>query len=84
MQFLADKIGERLKTHKSCTIFENDLSRVWPLIDTIREQRYALIHAFARAHGWSATIRDPGMRVTFRKLKPGQTNKPSPELAKAS
>ena len=28
---------------------------------------------FAKAHGWSATILDPGIRVTFRRLKPGQT-----------
>ena len=83
MELLAEKIIKRLNTHKSCTIFENDLSCVWPVNEKQRQQRYALIKAFAKAHGWSATILDPGIRVTFRKLKPGETEDDEPELAKA-
>jgi hypothetical protein len=49
------------------------LSRVWPNNDVARQQWYVLIKGFAKAHGWSATILDPGIRVTFRRLKPGQT-----------
>ncbi len=85
MQLLTQKITDRLQDHKSCTIFEADIDRVWPLSATerqLREQRHTLIHAFAKSHGWSATIRDPGMRVVFRKLDPNETDK-SPTLAKA-
>jgi hypothetical protein len=68
MQLLANRITERLKTHKYCTVFETELSRVWPFVDKERAQRHAQILEFARAHGWSATILDPGIRVTFRQL----------------
>jgi hypothetical protein len=81
MQLLAEKIIDRLKSRKSCTIFENDLSRVWPCKETERQQRYALIKAFAKAHGWHATILDPGIRVTFRKLKPGEIDPDDVDLA---
>ncbi|MEY2547361.1 MAG: hypothetical protein QOG48_2478 [Verrucomicrobiota bacterium] len=87
MKFLAEKIADRLKDHKSCTIFENDLQLVWPIIGKalqLREQRNTLIKAFAKAHGWNATIRDPGIRVVFRKLKPGEKDADSRKLAKAS
>jgi hypothetical protein len=40
---------------------------VWPTDKALREKRAALIHAYAKENGWSATVRDPGMRVTFRK-----------------
>ncbi len=65
---LTRQIGSRLETHKFCTIFEKDLGRVWPYVDLEREKRFAKIKCYARAHGWSATILDPGIRVTFRKL----------------
>jgi hypothetical protein len=38
---------------------------------------------FAKAHDWSATILDPGIWVTFRRLKPGETDAQSLKLAKA-
>jgi hypothetical protein len=44
------------------------LERVWPIDNALREKRAALIHAYAKENGWSATVRDPGMRVTFRQL----------------
>lgn len=72
MQRLADTIETRLQTHKFCTIFESDLSRVWPYVDKERQRRHEEIKAFAKKHGWTATILDPGIRVTFRKLTPPQ------------
>lgn len=87
MDLLAKKICERLLTHKSCTIFASDLDRLWPLSIkelNLREQRNALTKAFAKAHGWSVKIHDPGIRVVFRKLKPAEEDKDSPKLAKAS
>lgn len=68
MDTLARHILHRLESHKSCTVFEKDLGRVWPYVDKAREKRFAQIKEFARAHGWSATILDPGIRVTFRKI----------------
>jgi len=44
------------------------LERVWPIDNALREKRAALIRAYAKKNGWSATVSDPGMRVTFRKL----------------
>lgn len=87
MELLAEKITDRLKDHKSCTIFENDLERVWPVIGKarqLRDQRITLIKTFAKAHGWSAVIHDPGIRVTFRPLRPGEHDHDSAELAEAS
>jgi hypothetical protein len=69
MEKLAAHVRERLKDRQSCTVFETELSRVWPYQDRERQQRHAAIKAFAKAHGWSATILDPGIRVTFRKRK---------------
>ncbi|GEM_PF-2448762 len=86
MESLVQKITNRLKDHKSCTIFENDLQAIWPIVSAARElrdQRNILIKAFAAAHGWSATIRDPGIRVVFRKLQPGEEKQNSRKLAKA-
>jgi hypothetical protein len=48
------------------------------------QQRYALIKTFAKAHGWHATILDPGIRVTFRKLRPGEMDPDEVDLANAS
>ena len=86
MELLAGKITDRLRTHKSCTIFGNDLERVWPIAAKerqLRSQRETLIKAFAKAHGWSAIIHDPGIRVTFRRLRPGENDDDTPQLAKA-
>jgi hypothetical protein len=82
-RLLTEIISKRLCSHKSCTVFENELSRVFPYDDKARQQRHTLIRAFAKAHGWSATILDPGIRVTFRKLKEGETEDESTDLAEA-
>ena len=68
MTSLIEHIKERLSTHPSCTVFESHLSRVWPNPGKDDAKRHAAIHAFAKKHGWSATIHDPGIRVTFRQL----------------
>lgn len=68
MQALTRHITRRLEAHKSCTVFEKDLSRVFPYVQKEREKRFAAIKSYARKHGWSATILDPGIRVTFRTL----------------
>jgi hypothetical protein len=47
---------------------ERDLTRVWSRDERDQLKRENEIHAFAAAHGWLATILDPGIRVTFRKV----------------
>jgi len=67
MEALAKNIQERLKNEKSCTIFESELEAVWPSEKIKRLEREKKIHAFAKTHGLTADIRDPGIRVVFRK-----------------
>jgi hypothetical protein len=67
VEALAKQIQERLKNEKSCTIFESELEAVWPSEKAKRLEREKKIHAFAKAHGLTADIRDPGIRVVFRK-----------------
>jgi len=67
VEALAKHIQERLKNEKSCTIFESELEAVWPSEKIKRLEREKKIHAFAKTHGLTADIRDPGIRVVFRK-----------------
>jgi hypothetical protein len=64
-------IDERLRAHKYCVVFEKELQRIWPTEKRERSKRAAAIEAFARAHHLAATIHDPGIRVTFRRLSGG-------------
>ena len=68
LEALTNRIRERLAAAKFCSVFENELEQVWPTDNALREKRVALIQAYAKKNGWSATVTDPGMRVTFRKL----------------
>ena len=65
---LAKHIQDRLESKKSRTIFESGLARVWPVGPVVDLKRAERIQAFAKTHGWSATIYD--LRVVFRKLTP--------------
>jgi hypothetical protein len=74
-------IDERLRARKYCVVFDNELSRVWPVEKMQRAKRYAAIEAFARARGLTATIHDPGIRVTFRRALPEPGSRQTPRLA---
>jgi hypothetical protein len=66
---LAKYIEDQLNIEEACTVVEAAVNGVWPLKLTEAEiERNTQIHLFATAHGWSAAISDPGVRVTFRKL----------------
>ena len=67
MKTLAKHIQESLNNKKSCTIFESELERVWPSEKIKRLEREEKIRAFANAYGLTADIRDPGIRVIFKK-----------------
>jgi hypothetical protein len=64
-------IDERLRGRKYCVVFENELQRVWPTEKRERAKRAAAIETFARVHGFTAKIHDPGIRVTFRRISAG-------------
>jgi hypothetical protein len=64
---LAKHIQESLKKTQSCTIFEGELERGWPSEKIKRLEREKNILAFAKAYGLTANIRDPGIRVIFKK-----------------
>ena len=65
---LKKRIEERLRHKKFCAVYENDLTAAWPRDERDQLKREKEIHAFAAANGWRATISDPGIRVTFRKV----------------
>jgi hypothetical protein len=80
MNILEKKILARLEGRNFCTVFALDLARVWPQnVTAAVEARNEAIHAFAKARGWSATIMDPGIRVTFRRLIPGEKDSTRPK-----
>ena len=70
MEALTRHVKERLRQYDFCRIFENELTRVWPIgpeEKKARARRIEKIKAYAKIHGWSVTIRDPGIIAVFRK-----------------
>ena len=65
---LAALIRKRLGDHILCTVSENRLSVVWPKAYE-HDSRIKEIEAFVKAKGWSVSISDPGLRLTFKKVK---------------
>jgi hypothetical protein len=65
---LAELIRDRLGNHAVCRVFENKLAVVWPSAYE-HYSRIKEIKAFAEANGWSVSITDPGIQLTFKKLK---------------
>lgn len=55
---------------ETVVVFRDALARAFPFCQPKPDQRIEQIHAFAEAHGWTATIFDPRIRVTFTKKKP--------------
>ena len=67
MQTLANHIAKELKSATHCTVYEDDLMRVWPLDDCDRE---AKIDRFARAHGFRLLSYEKGICAVFDKARP--------------
>lgn len=65
---LAQHILERLEGRKYCSVFESELDRIWPK-GTHSDKRKEAIRDFAKAHGLSVLIYDPGLRAVFKKSK---------------
>ena len=65
---LAELIKSRLGDHVTCTVFESQLAVIWPR-PYEHDSRIKEIEACAKANGWSVRISDPGIRLTFKKLK---------------
>ncbi len=68
MEAFAQRVREHLEVAKSYVAFEIELDPILPDEKNYREERVKSIQAFAEKNGWSATILDPGIRVTFRKI----------------
>ena len=68
MEALTQRVRECLAIANSYTAFDVELQAILPNEKMYREERAKSIQAFAGKNGWSATILDPGVRVTFRKL----------------
>ena len=66
-QPLLQKIVERLSKKPSCTIFETEIEKQFPINNLAKQEQIAEILAFAKANDLVASVRDPGIRVTFRK-----------------
>jgi hypothetical protein len=64
MKILAEHILKRLEGHKFCSVFESELTRVWPKKSDKRKQA---IREFAEKHGLAVVIHDPGLRAVFKK-----------------
>lgn len=67
MEALKKLVAERLEKKQFCTVFKQDIDRVWPPASENEKQKKEII-AFAKANGWSVKFSDPGLRVVFRKL----------------
>ena len=59
---------KRFPSSRCASAIQSDLGIVWPRDERDQLKREKEIHAFAAANGWLATILDPGIRVTFRKV----------------
>ena len=65
MAGLRKYISERLARKSFCTVFKQELNRLWPMDE--HEQEKHSIAAFAMANGWTVKFSDPGLRAVFRK-----------------
>jgi hypothetical protein len=74
VNLLAEQIRKALSHSDSCTIFRPDIARVWPQVIDMTQQRNAAIEDFAKQRGWTATIVDHGVVVTFRKAPQSHQN----------
>jgi hypothetical protein len=68
MKTLAEQIRRELETQTAnighCTIYENDLQRIWPLNEEDRERHIA---RFAKLHGFHLSFYRKGLCAIFLK-----------------
>jgi hypothetical protein len=62
MHILASRIAHRLKTEKLYAVYEDELSRVWPMPDKERE---AKIKSFASSQGLQVAFYKEGLCAIF-------------------
>ena len=67
VETLTQRVREHLEIAKSYTAFDIELEPILPDEKLYHAQRAHAIQVFAKKNGWSASILDPGIRVTFRK-----------------
>jgi len=69
METIVKQIHERLTKRAFCTVFNNELIKLFPEDTRSTEKRIEKIRAWAREHGLDVAIRNPGIRCTFKKLQ---------------
>jgi hypothetical protein len=67
MEKLAKRIAEELKREKQHAVYEQDLTRVWPIPDPTREAKIA---QFATERGWRVQFYELGLCAIFDKRRP--------------
>jgi len=65
---MRDGIAEALEKKKHFTVFDNDLSKLWPAARHTRQKQIEAIQKFAKENGWEVKIRDQGLIATFSKI----------------
>jgi hypothetical protein len=66
MQELINHIHNRIAERKFATIFKNKIQQIYPPVMKADIEMKKAIDNFADQNGWTATINDTGVRVTFR------------------
>lgn len=69
LEALTERIAQQLEERGFCLVFETELARCWPSENIEDAEREEEIQAFARSHGWEASlfVLDSGLRAIFRK-----------------
>jgi hypothetical protein len=70
MKALARRIELELRKQKHCAVYENELSRLWPLKETEREAKIA---RFATKHGFRLRFYSQGLCAIFDRDSPNGT-----------
>jgi Sigma-70, region 4 len=70
MDALASRIEHQLKASNYCTVYERELSRVWPMSDKDRERK---IDAFALAHRLQVVFHKAGLYTIFVRYRRSST-----------
>ena len=66
---LTSRIESGIQARNHCGVFNNELEPVFPCSSEAIDHQADAIRAFAREHGWTASITKQCLRVTFRKTR---------------
>ena len=69
MEILRERIAQQIGKRGFCLVFNAELESYWPSEKSDDAERKTAIEAFAKSHGWNASIfdGDSGTRAIFRR-----------------